>query len=407
MRRDVRFPNAAGTLLSGSIELPAGRIRAVALFAHCFTCSAQSHGARRVSLALAMEGIATLRFDFTGLGKSEGAFADSHFGANVDDLVAAADHLRAELGAPAILIGHSLGGAAVIAAAARIAECKAVVTIGAPFDPAHVLHQLGDRAERVLAAGEAEVAIGGRPFTIRRDFLEAVEGQDQAARLADLKRALLVLHAPTDATVGIDNARQIYAAAKHPKSFVALDGADHLLTDAAHAGYAARMIAAWVEPFLPPAGTLNAVPEGRVRVTSGEGRFVQIVDVAGHSFLADEPASVGGDALGPTPYDLLLASLGSCTAMTLQIVAAREGIPLENVSVLLNHERRHADDTAASDGRPRIEVLTRDIALGGTLTEAQRARLLEIADKCPVHRTLEGGPIIETRLVPLSSVRAE
>jgi putative redox protein len=405
MRRDVRFPNASGSLLAGSIEMPAGRVRAVALFAHCFTCSAQSHGARRVSLALATEGIATLRFDFTGLGKSEGDFADSHFGANVDDLVAAADHLRATIGAPTILIGHSLGGAAVIAAASRIVEVKAVVTIGAPFDPAHVLHQLGDGAERVLAAGEAEVAIGGRPFTIRRDFLEAVEGQDQAARLANLKCALLVLHAPTDATVGIENARMIFEAARHPKGFIALDGADHLLTDPAQAGYAATMIAAWVEPFLPRPGALNQVPEGRVRVASGEGKFVQIVDSAGHSFLADEPESVGGSALGPTPYDLLLASLGTCTAMTIQLVAAREGIPLEGVSVLLDHERRHADDCDSTTGR--IEVLTREIALSGDLSDAQRARLLEIANKCPVHRTLESGPHVETRLVSLSSVRPE
>jgi uncharacterized OsmC-like protein/pimeloyl-ACP methyl ester carboxylesterase len=397
MRREVRFLNAAGSMLSGAIELPAGRVRAVALFAHCFTCSAQSHGARRVSLALATQGIVTLRFDFTGLGRSEGAFADSHFGANVEDLVAAAGHLRDTVGAPAILIGHSLGGAAVIAAAERIPEARAVVTIGAPYDPAHVLHQLGDGVRRIEEAGEGEVSIGGRPFTIRRDFLEAVTGHDQAARLANLKRALLVLQAPTDTIVGIENARDIYQAAKHPKSFVALDGADHLLTDPAHAGYAASLIAAWVEPFLPPPGTLNAVAEGRVRVTSGEGKFVQIVDSAGHSFLADEPAAVGGSALGPTPYDLLLASLGTCTSMTIGLVAARENMPLEGVSVMLDHQRHHAADAGAGGG-PRMEVLTREITLAGALTEAQRARLLEVANKCPVHRTLESSPRVETRL---------
>ena len=233
MRRDVVFTNASGTRLAGRLELPAGPMRGVALFAHCFTCTAQSHGARRIGIALAEHGIATMTFDFTGLGKSEGAFADSHFAANVSDLVAAAAHLRETIGAPSVLIGHSLGGAAVIAAAGDIPECRAVVTIGAPYDPAHVLHQLGDQIARVRAEGQAEVTIGGRPFEVSSAFLDAVEGQDQAGRLARLKRALLVLHAPTDATVGIENAAQIFGAAKHPKSFVSLDGADHLLTQAA------------------------------------------------------------------------------------------------------------------------------------------------------------------------------
>ncbi len=398
MRRDVIFPNAAGVKLAGSLELPAGRIRAVALFAHCFTCTAQSHGARRVSLALAEKGIATLRFDFTGLGKSEGDFADSHFTANVGDLVAAADFLRSDIGAPAILIGHSLGGAAVIAAAASIAEATAVVTIAAPFDPAHVLHTIQGR-EGVPVDGSAEVSIGGRPFRVGRDFLASVEGHDQAMRLAHLKRALLVLHAPTDTTVGIENARAIFDAAKHPKSFVTLDGADHLLTGTDHAGYAAAIIAAWVEPFLAPAQAVDAVPEGHVRVTSTAAKFVQLVDSSGHSFIADEPESVGGSDLGPTPYDLLLSALGTCTAMTIKLVAANEGIPLEGVSVALNHSRRHVDDcAAAAGGRPKLEVLDRVITLSGNLDEKQRMRLLVIADKCPVHRTLESMPKIETRL---------
>ena len=400
MRREVKFQNASGTTLAGSLEMPAGRVRGVALFAHCFTCSAQSHGARRISLALAAAGIACLRFDFTGLGRSGGTFADSHFGANVEDLVAAAGHLGPTVGAPAVLIGHSLGGAAVIAAAARLPSVKAVVTIGAPFDPAHVLHLLGGCAETVATTGSGEVNIGGRSFAIRRDFLDAVQGQDQAGRLAGLKRALLVLHAPTDDTVGIDNARAIFEAAKHPKSFVALDGADHLLNDAAHAAYASAIIAAWVEPYLPLPAALEPVAEGRVRVTSGEGKFVQIVDSAGHSFLADEPTGIGGSDLGPTPYDLLLASLGTCTAMTLKIVAARENIPMTGVAVELRHERRHAGDSEATGGQPRLELLHRAISPMGDLDDAQRARLLAVADRCPVHRTLEGQPRIETSLTP-------
>ncbi len=400
MRRDITFPNSAGVQLAGRLELPPGRVRAVALFAHCFTCTAQSHGARRISIALAEHGIATLAFDFTGLGRSAGSFADSHFAGNVSDLIAAADYLRGSIGAPTILVGHSLGGAAVIAAAGEIPECAAVVTIGAPFDPAHVLHQLGDQVAKVRAAGQAEVTIGGRPFEVSSAFLDAVEGQDQAGRLAILKRALLVLHAPTDAIVGIENAAQIFGAAKHPKSFVSLDGADHLLTQPAPAAYAAGIISAWVEPYLAPALAIDAPAEGWVRVISTDAKFTTIVDSSGHSFLADEPLKVGGADLGPTPYDLLLSALGACTAMTIKLVADREQIPLTGVLVELNHGRCHSKDCLATDeGRPKIEVLSRSITLAGELTDAQRARLLVIADKCPVHRTLESHPVIETTLV--------
>ncbi len=400
MAREVRFENAAGVSLAGSLELPPGRVRAVALFAHCFTCTQASHGARRVTGALAAHGIATLRFDFTGLGKSGGDFADSHFGANVDDLIAAAMHLDRTIGAPSILIGHSLGGAAVIAAADRIPSSRAVVTIGAPFDPAHALHHISvEDAARIEAEGVGTVAIGGRPFRVSRDFLDAAKGQDQATRLAHLNKALLVLHAPTDQIVGIENAKAIYDAARHPKSFVALDGADHLLTDAERAAYAASIIAAWVEPFLLPPQEPDALPEGFVRVGSGEGPFVQMIDASGHTFLADEPVRSGGGDLGPTPYDLLLAALGACTAMTIELVARSEGIPVDGVEVILRHERRHADDcAAAAGGRPYLEVLHREIRLEGNLTVQQRDRMLVIANKCPVHRTLESGPRVETVL---------
>ncbi|OYY91954.1 MAG: osmotically inducible protein C [Sphingomonas sp. 28-66-16] len=400
MRRAVEFTNAIGVSLAGRLEMPPGRVRAVALFAHCFTCTASSHGARRISVALAEHGIATLAFDFTGLGSSEGRFADSHFAANVDDLIAAAGHLRETIGAPAILVGHSLGGAAVIAAAAHIPEATAVVTIGAPFDPAHVLHQLGDQIDRVRAEGQAEVTIGGRPFEISSAFLDAVEGHDQATRLARLKRALLVLHAPTDTIVGIENAGQIFGAARHPKSFIALDGADHLLTQPGPAAYAAAMIVAWVEPYLAPAHAPDMPDEGQVRVTTTDAKFTAIVDSSGHSFLADEPIKAGGNDLGPTPYDLLLSALGTCTAMTIKLVAEREKIPLDGVSVTLEHSRCHSADCAQTgEGRPRIEVMARAITLTGDLSDAQRARLLVIADKCPVHRTIESHPVIKTRLV--------
>ena len=400
MRRTMTFLNAAGIRLFGALELPPGRPRAVALFAHCFTGSSAHIGARRITTALAAKGIATLAFDFTGLGKSEGSFADSDFDHNVADLIAAAAHLRAEMLAPTILVGHSLGGAAVIAAAEHIPEAKAVVTIGAPFDPAHVLHQLGDGVERVRAEGTGEVAIGGRPFTVTRAFIESAEHQDQAARLARLKRALLVMHAPTDTTVGIDNAGRIFGAAKHPKSFISLDGADHLLTAPGAATYAASIIAAWSEAYLPAVSAPAAMPEGHVTVTGAEGKFLQIVDAGGHSFLADEPLSKGGTDLGPTPYDLLLAALGACTSMTMEMVAARENIPLEGQTVTLEHRRCHADDCAAQDGEhPKLERIDRVITLAGDLTEQQRARLLVIADKCPVHRTLSEGVDIATTMV--------
>jgi len=243
------------------------------------------------------------------------------------------------------------------------------------------------------------ITIGGRPFTVTREFIEAAEHQDQAARLARLKRALLVMHSPTDATVGIENAGKIFVAAKHPKSFIALDGADHLLTAPGAASYAATIIAAWSEAYLPVANSPAAMPEGHVTVTGAEGRFLQIVDAGGHSFLADEPLASGGTALGPTPYDLLLAGLGACTSMTLELVAARENIPLEGQTITLEHQRCHAGDCAADgEGHPKLETIERVITLAGPLTEQQRSRLLVVADKCPVHRTLEGGVTIRTRL---------
>ncbi|WOE74128.1 bifunctional alpha/beta hydrolase/OsmC family protein [Alterisphingorhabdus coralli] len=405
MSQKVHFTNAKDIKLSGTLELPATeKVRGYALFAHCFTCTQASHGARRISEALGAMGIATLRFDFTGLGRSEGEFADSHFSANVADIVAAADYLDAEFEAPALLIGHSLGGAAVIAAAEQIPNAKAVITLGAPFAVDHVLGQLGDAVARIQQDGEGEVAIGGRPFHVNRAFVENAQGQDQATRLAKLHKALLVLHSPTDAIVGIDQARQIYEAAKHPKSFVSLPDADHLLTDAAQARYVAAMIAAWAAPHIPEntkeEETEQDAAEGEVMVESAGGKFSQRVTAGAHSFIADEPVSFGGSNLGPTPYDLLLAGLGSCTTMTIQMVAKREKIPLEHVSVTVRHKRCHSEDCQeAGEGRPRIEIIERDLKFTGDLDEAQRARLLEIADKCPVHRTLEADPIIKTKLV--------
>ncbi len=396
------FAGANGQMLDGRLELPLyDRPRAAALFAHCFTCGKQSRAATRIASALAKQGIAVLRFDFTGLGSSEGEFANAGFVSNIDDLTAAASAMRGRGLAPTLLIGHSLGGAAVIAAASGIPECKAVATLGAPFDTTHVFHQLGDGVERVEAEGEADVSIAGRSFRVAKGFLEQGRNQPQAERLANLGRALLVMHSPTDDLVGIDNASHIFLAAKHPKSFVALDGADHLLTTEGSAEYAAVTIAAWAERYLPADEDVQLMPtEGTVSVSTAGGKFAQWVRTSHHVFISDEPESFGGNDDGPTPYDLLLASLGTCTSMTIKMYADRKKIPLERVSVELEHTRNHQEDCADCDKEGgQIQAIDRSITLFGDLTDEQRAKLIEIADKCPVHRTLEGELHIHTTAV--------
>jgi putative redox protein len=389
-------------MLAARLERPAGEARAVALFAHCFTCTKEILAAKRIASALAERGIAVLRFDFTGLGSSEGEFANTNFSSNVDDLVAAADHLRATLAAPKILVGHSLGGAAVLAAAEQIGEATAVATIGAPADPGHVQHLFADHAEAIASEGEAEVQLAGRAFRIKKQFLEDIEGQRLEARIKGLGKALMVMHAPLDQTVSIDNAAHIFQAAKHPKSFVSLDDADHLLTRRADADYAAEVIAAWASRFLPPAERENApeTEDGEVLVReSGEGRFAQQILAGGHRLTADEPPAVGGGDRGPTPYGLLLAGLGACTSMTLRLYADRKGWPLERVTVRLKHDKIHAQDCESCETTEgRIDHIARELTIDGPLDADQRHRLLEIADKCPVHKTLHSEVAIETKI---------
>jgi uncharacterized OsmC-like protein/pimeloyl-ACP methyl ester carboxylesterase len=386
------FPNARGEKLAAVLDLPLGEARAYALFAHCFTCGKDILAARRIAERLALNGIAVLRFDFTGLGGSEGEFANTHFSSNVDDLVAAADHLRRTRKAPAVLIGHSLGGAAVLAAAHRIAETRCVVTIAAPADPAHVTGLFKERIGDIRDAGEVEVVLAGRSFRIRREFLDDVAEQALTERVAQLRRALLIFHSPTDALVGIDNASRIFAAAKHPKSFVSLAGADHLLGDRHDAEYVANVIAAWSGRYLDePASTATAKSEAGV-VTVREtrvGKFQQEVSSGPHRFLADEPVSYGGLDSGPGPYELLLAGLGACTSMTLRLYADNKKLPLERVTVRLTHEKIHAKDCENCETKEgMIDRIDRHITMEGDLDAAARKRLLEIADKCPVHRTL-------------------
>lgn len=390
--RILKF-TGGGTPLSGRIELPEGAPRAWAVFAHCLTCGKDNLAAVRVARALAARGIGVLRFDFAGLGESEGDFAATSFATNVDDLIAAATSMAAAGMTPSLLIGHSFGGAAVLAAAGRLPDVQAVATIAAPFDVTHVLRQFAPESLDAIARdGLAQVPLAGRTFSVGRGFLDDLRMHDQGARIAALHRPLLILHAPRDEVVGIDNATQIFMAARHPKSFVSLDGADHLLSGADDARYVAGLIAAWACRYLPPLLATRESQDEKDVVTeeTGEGRFQVAVRAGGLRFLADEPASVGGMGSGPTPYDLLSAALGACTTMTLRLYADQKGWPVTRVQTAVGHARE--------PGMEPTDLFTRRIAVEGALDAAQRARLLEIADRCPVHRTLEGGARVVTRI---------
>ncbi|MGZ5873381.1 MAG: bifunctional alpha/beta hydrolase/OsmC family protein [Bradyrhizobium sp.] len=398
-----QFAGAEGQQLAAALDTPEGEIRAYALFAHCFTCGKDVLAAKRIAVALAAKGIAVLRFDFTGLGSSEGDFANSTFSSNVADLVRAADHLREIRKAPAILIGHSLGGAAILAAAGQIPDASAVVTIAAPSDPAHVTGLFADRIEEIRKYGKAEVSLAGRPFTITRQFLDDIAEHGLMAHVAKLHRPLLVMHAPTDDTVGIDNATRIFVAAKHPKSFVSLAGADHLLSDRRDAAYVADVIAAWASRYLDRAASeeaadLGEAPRNVVVRETRNSKFQQTVSIGPHLLLADEPVAAGGGDTGPGPYDLVLAGLGACTSMTMRLYADRKSLPLERTTVTLRQSKIHAEDCAECETKVgMLDQIERVIAMEGKLDAEQRKKLMEIADKCPVHRTLTSEIHIVTR----------
>ena len=398
-----QFAGEGGHQLAAALDLPDGQVAAYALFAHCFTCGKDVLAAKRIATALAAKGIAVLRFDFTGLGSSEGEFANSTFSSNVADLVHAADYLRETRGAPSILIGHSLGGAAILAAAGQIPDAKAVVTVAAPSDPAHVTHFFKDKIEDIRTQGEVEVQLAGRPFNIKREFLDDIAEDGLMAHVAKLHKALLVMHSPTDDTVGIDNATNIFLAAKHPKSFVSLLGADHLLSNKRDSAYVADVIAAWAERYVEPVATapVAVAAEGPRNVVVRETRaskFQQTVTSGPHQMLADEPAAAGGADSGPGPYDLLLSALGACTSMTMRMYADRKALPVDRISVTLKHNKIHAEDCAECETKEGlIDQIDRVIAIEGTLDADQRKRLMEIADKCPVHRTLTSEVRILTR----------
>ena len=400
----LTFENKQGEKLSARLDFPVDKHPlAYALFAHCFTCSKNLHAVRNISRALTERGLAVLRFDFTGLGESEGDFSDTNFSSNVADLIAAADFLGKNYEAPGILIGHSLGGAAVLQAAGNIPACKAVATIGAPCDPAHVAHLLQDARDEIEARGEVQINLAGRTFTIKKQFLDDLEMTVMKETIANLKRALLIFHSPVDNTVGIENAQQIYKAALHPKSFVSLDTADHLLTDEADSRYVGEVLAVWAKKYIEPGTNSTKISvqkeDGTVVVRTGREKYYTAIMANGHPLVADEPEPYGGKNLGASPYELLSASLGACTSITLRMYADRKKWPLESVIVRLKHHKIHADDCQACESKGgRVDHLERELELFGPLDNAQKQRLLEIADKCPVHKTLHSEVIITTKL---------
>jgi putative redox protein len=399
----VSFDGSQGGLLSARLDLPAAPAVAYALFAHCFTCSKDVVAASRVAAGLTRHGIGVLRFDFTGLGSSDGEFAHTNFSSNLDDLRRAAAWLTEHHCAPQLLVGHSLGGAAVLAVAADLPSVQAVATIGAPSDVRHVERLLGDQLPLIESHGEAEVQLAGRSFKICRQFVEDLRSVPLAERVAALHRALLILHSPVDQIVGIDHAAAIFGAARHPKSFVAVDAADHLLTRRTDSDFAASVIGSWAHRYLHDESGAAPAPAPTAQAVVAEttqGPYLNHVVVGSHQFLVDEPESIGGFDAGPAPYDLLSSALGACTSMTLRMYANRKKLPLDRVSVEVQHGKVHADDCAeCAEGRVGlIDRFERVVHLTGDLTDEQRAALLAIANKCPVHRTLEASSVISTRL---------
>lgn len=396
----ITFQNSDGNSLSGRIDFPLiGKPRAFVLFAHCFTCSKNLKSVEHISQAFTQEGMAVLRFDFTGLGQSKGDFADTNFTSNLSDLKDAYEYLEENFEAPQIIVGHSLGGAAVLHVAGQLAGVRAVATVGAPSTPTHVAHLLDSGKEELEKNGEAEISIGGRPFRMKKQFLDDLAENENRGNIKNLKKALLVLHSPQDNTVGIESAQEIFVEAMHPKSFVSLDGADHLLMKEEDAKYVGSVIAGWSKRYIEERED-EETPEGEVWTRVGEKGYTTEVIAGRHQLIADEPPSVGGQDLGPTPYGYLLSGLGACTAMTLRMYADFKKIPLEEVKVKLTHDKIHKMDGENSESsKGKIDQIKRMVSLKGDLTDEQRKRLIEIADRCPVHKTLEGKPEILTEEV--------
>ncbi|AWX43139.1 hypothetical protein HME9304_00126 [Flagellimonas maritima] len=400
----ITFTNKEGQQLVGRLEFPADRHpHNYALFAHCFTCTKNLSAVKNISKALTANGFAVLRFDFTGLGESDGDFADTNFSGNVEDLVAAADFLRENYESPSLLIGHSLGGAAVIFAATEIESVDAIATVGAPSNPKHVKHLFKSGLEEINANGEAVVNLSGRDFKIKKQFVDDLDTKSLPETAKSLRKPLLIMHSPQDDTVSIKNAEEIYVAAHHPKSFVSLDGADHLLFDKKDSTYVGKVISGWANRYLSIEAPVDESLRTKHQVVAsldGEDYFTTQMKVGNHYMIADEPKEYNGNDFGPSPYELVSAGLSACTAMTIQMYARRKGWPVDNVKVHTSYSKSHAEDCEnCEDDTAKIDTFQREIKLAGDLDEKQRAKIMEIADKCPVHRTLHSKTQILTKLI--------
>lgn len=400
----LKIENKNGQALQAHLELPANqKPNYYAIFAHCFTCSSTLSAVKNISRALTTHGFGVLRFDFTGLGKSEGEFADSHFSANVDDLIAVSDYMKVHFKAPSLLVGHSLGGAAVITAGAQLENIKAIATIGAPSSVDHVTHLFSHGINEVKEKGEAQVHIGGRPFTINKEFIENFDKTDLPSIVKNLRKPILVMHSPTDTIVGIKNAEEIYINAHHPKSFITLDGADHLLSNSKDSMYAGNMIGTWSQRYFETAENEMLETKGEQLVghlNVAEDNFTTTIQTKNHNMIADEPASIGGDDFGPSPYDYLSAGLAACTVMTLKMYAQRKKWDLQEVFVYITYSKKHSDDLLIEVDTPtRFDHLQKKLKFIGNLDDKQKQRLKEIASKCPVHKTLQSEVLIDTELL--------
>ena len=397
-RERITFENKSGIKLAASLELPDRPTNIFALFAHCFTCGKDIAAASRIARTLAANNIGVLRFDFTGLGSSDGDFSNTNFSSNIEDLLSAAKYLRDHYSAPQLLVGHSLGGTAVLNTAADIPECKAVVTIGAAATADHVMKLFAKDVKKIETEGSAEVNLAGRHFYIKQQFINDLKARSVENQTSKLRKALLIFHSPQDDTVAIDQAGLIFTAAKHPKSFITLDGADHLLSKIEDAQYVANTLSAWASRYISQEIAVPvSVKKGEISVSEGNHKFLREISSDNHQWLADEPKQMGGDDLGPDPYEHLFAALGACTSMTMRMYANHKGWPLEDVHVQLDHSRQHRDDCEnCEDTSSKVEMITRTIKLSGPLDDGQRERIMEIANRCPVHKTLKGDLRINT-----------
>lgn len=395
--------NAKGFQLQAYLELPANQQPSnYVIFAHCFTCSSSLKPVKNISRVLAAHGFGVVRFDFTGLGKSEGEFADSYFSANVDDLLAVNDYMKTHYQAPTLLVGHSLGGAAVIVAASQLDTVKAVATIGAPATIAHVKKHFSHHVQEIAEKGAVEVNIGGIPFKINQEFVDDFDKTDLPEITKHLRKPILIMHAPFDKIVGIDNAHQLYKNAHHPKSFISLNDADHLLLNEKDSRYVGNMIGTWVEAYFDTRNHAVLDTEGEQLVghlNLLEDNFTTTIQTQKHSFTADEPKSVGGDDFGPSPYDFLGAALASCTAMTLKLYAELKKWDLQEVFVYITYSKKHSVDLQDLDKTARFNHLLKKLKFIGDLNDSQKRRLKEIASKCPVHKTLLSDIVIETEVI--------